>query len=81
MILDVHREAPLEGVEARPLGHGPALQRALELEPEIVVQPRRRVLLDDEGAPAAVAAAGPSLGLGRPREVALLPVLGERGAG
>ena len=35
-------------VEARPLGHRPAQQHAVELEAEVVVQPARPVLLDDE---------------------------------
>src|SRR4029453_10395234 len=62
MVLDVHRQAPLERVEARPLRHRPALERAFELEAEVVVQPRRRMLLDDEGAVAARAAGRPARG-------------------
>ena len=49
MVLDVHRQALVGGVEAWPLGHRPAQQHAVELEAEVVVQMARRVLLDDEG--------------------------------
>src|SRR5262245_51778060 len=50
MILHLHGEALVGGVEAGPLGHRPALQGALELEPEVVVESAGRVLLDHEGA-------------------------------
>jgi hypothetical protein len=48
MILDVHREAFVPRVEARPLRDRPALEDAFELESKIVVEPRSRVLLHDE---------------------------------
>src|SRR5262249_35868803 len=34
--------------QARAAGHGPALHYAVELEPQVVVQPACRMLLDDE---------------------------------
>ena len=48
VVLDLHREALVRRVEARPLGHGPALQDAVELQAEVVVQAAGGVLLDDE---------------------------------
>src|SRR3546814_2174559 len=49
MVLDVHREALLAGDEARPLGHRPALQYAVHLQAQVVVQAPGRVLLDQVG--------------------------------
>ena len=48
VVLGVHREPLLAGIEARALRHRPALQHAVELEPEIIVQAPRGVLLHDE---------------------------------
>ena len=48
MVLDLHREPLVRRIEARPLGHRPALQHAVELQPEVVVQMAGGVLLDDE---------------------------------
>src|SRR5437016_4558092 len=53
MVLDVHREALLVGVEARSLGHSPALQDSVEFEPEVPVEARRLMLLDDEAVSLA----------------------------
>ena len=53
VVLDVDGQPLLAGVEARPLGHGPAPQHALHLQPEVVVQAGRGVFLDDEGVPLA----------------------------
>ena len=47
MVLDLHGQPLLAGHQARTLGDRPALHHAVELEPEIVVQPPRGVLLDD----------------------------------
>jgi hypothetical protein len=65
VVLDVDREATLGRVEARPLRHRPALQRSVELKPEIAVQPPRRVLLDDvaEGIGVSFAARTSRAGL------------------
>src|SRR5580693_3540216 len=54
MVLDLDREPLLAGDEARAAGHRPALQDAVQFEPEIVMEPPRIVLLHDE----AVAALG-----------------------
>src|SRR5258708_33962104 len=48
MIFDVHCQ-PLVGVAlGRSLGHGPGLQRPIDRQPEIVVQPRCPMLLNHE---------------------------------
>src|SRR5215471_21620125 len=49
MILYLHGQALVSGVEARPLGYRPALERAVELEAEIVVELAGCVLLNHEG--------------------------------
>ena len=49
MVLGQHGQPFLAGDQARPLRHRPALQHAVELEPEVVMQAPRRVLLDDIG--------------------------------
>ena len=72
MVLGAHRQPLVAGIEARPLRHRPALQHAVELEPEIPVEPRRVVLLDDEAVALALELA--ALGLGGLREVALLVI-------
>ncbi len=48
MILDVHGQALLARHQAWAARDGPALHHPVELEPEIVVQAARRVLLDHE---------------------------------
>jgi hypothetical protein len=48
MILDVHREVPLTAAKRDPFWHGPAGERTVPLEPEVVVKPPRRVSLNDE---------------------------------
>ena len=48
MVLDMNGHAPLVGVERRPARHGPAHQHAVDLEPEVVVQPTRSMALNDE---------------------------------
>src|SRR5690349_9130677 len=69
-----HGEPLLARVERRPLRYRPRLEHAVGLEPEVVVQARRRVLLDHEArlaAPSPAPAASVRLrGLG---EVALGP--------
>ncbi len=67
----MHRHPLLRRVEARALRHGPALQRAVELEPEVVVQRARRVLLDHERERLAALGCCAAR-LGRDAEVALL---------
>jgi hypothetical protein len=53
MILGVHGQTLFAWDQARPLGDRPALENAIELKPEIVVQARRVVLLDAEAEAAA----------------------------
>src|SRR5262245_50201234 len=48
MIFDVDRKPLLVRNEARAAGDRPALHHAIELEPQIIVQAPRGVLLDDE---------------------------------
>ena len=48
MILDLHGQRLHRRVEARPLRHGPAFERAVVLQAEVVVQPAGGVLLNDE---------------------------------
>ena len=54
VILDMDRQTLLARHQARPARHRPALQHAVHLEPQIVVQASGGVLLDD----VAVALAG-----------------------
>src|SRR5690606_110084 len=48
MILDMHRETLVCRIQAWATGDRPTLQRAAELEPEVVVQPASRMLMHDE---------------------------------
>ena len=48
VVLDVDREVLLAGLERNAFRHGPARERAVQLEAEVVVEPRRVVSLDDE---------------------------------
>ncbi len=48
VVLDLDGEPLVGGVERRPLGHRPALEHAVVLEAEVVVEAPRGVLLDDE---------------------------------
>ena len=48
VVLDVDGQVLLAGLERDALGHGPARERATALEPEVVVEPRGVVALDDE---------------------------------
>ena len=73
MILDVDGEALVAGHEARAARHRPAQHHAVEFEAQIVVQPRRVVLLDDV-AEALLARPGLAARLGGLAEVAFLPI-------
>src|SRR5204863_7329346 len=68
-----HRQTPPVQPPRGPLGHGPATQPAAAPQPQIVVEPARRVLVDHE--PAAAGRAGPAEGLGGRGRIALAPVL------
>ncbi len=49
VVLGLDRQPANDGVVARPLGHRPADHGAVDLEPEVVMQAARVVLLNDEG--------------------------------
>ncbi len=84
VILGADREPLLADDQARSARHRPALERAAELEPQIVMHPARIVLLHDELAAVARAAfrlglgRGLGFGLGGAAEIALLLVGRER---
>lgn len=48
MILDLDGEALVGGVERWSPGHGPGFEDAVQLQPQVVMQPRRIMFLDDE---------------------------------
>ena len=48
VVLDVHGQALFVTIQRRALGHRPGQQHAVAFEAEVVVQPRGRMLLDDE---------------------------------
>src|SRR5258707_15746518 len=75
VVLGLHRQPLLAGHQAGAAGDRPALQHAVELEPQVVVETARRMLLDDE--PRALAASALRLRLGGAREIALLLILRE----
>src|SRR5262249_49147620 len=64
MVLDPHGEPLLARYQARAARHRPALHHAGELEPQVVVQARGRVLLDHEGIALATLLAAARLGRG-----------------
>ena len=79
VVFHVHGHAPGARVERRTLGHGPRDEDAVDLQPEVVVQPGRAVALDDEPpGPRGRARDRPAGRLGRLPEVALALVFLER---
>jgi hypothetical protein len=72
MILDVDGERAPARLERNALGHRPGGERAVALEPEVVVEPPRLVALDDEERPLPPTSIRE--GLGRSCGVALSPV-------
>ena len=74
MVLDVHRQPLVVRVEAWSLGHRPAQQDAVQLEPEVVVQVAGRMFLDDEAQLLRLAADDAAARLGRGPKIALLAV-------
>src|SRR5215469_5380943 len=76
MVLGAHRKPLLAERQARAAGDRPALEHAIELEPQIVVQPPRGMLLDNEFMSAARAERG--AGLRRAGKIALLRIAFER---
>ena len=75
VVLDLHRQALDGRVERGPLRDRPRQHHAVPLEPEVVVERGRAVLLDHEGELLDAAARRLSLGLRRHAEAALLPIL------
>src|ERR1051326_9230336 len=69
MVFGANRKPLLARHQARSSRHRPALEHAVELEPQIVMQPARRVLLHHE----LPAGAGPQLRLGLPRRAENAP--------
>src|SRR5690606_6071228 len=57
VILDMYRQALLRWVQARPLGHRPALQGAVQLQAKIVVQATSIVFLHHESQRTGLVAA------------------------
>src|SRR5262245_32336513 len=76
MVLDMHREALVLWRQARAPGDGPALQDAVELEAQVVVQTARGVLVHDEQLPGLAAQFAARLRAAR--EVALAMVVAQR---
>src|SRR5580698_10206336 len=76
VILDVHGETLIVRIEAWTTRHGPAFHHAIKLKPQVVVQTRSSVFLDDVGkaAPARLVATR----LRRDVEFSLLSVSLER---
>src|SRR5206468_6850761 len=52
MVLGTHGKAVFARIEARALGHRPALEHAVELQPKVPVKPGGVVLLDDKAVAA-----------------------------
>ena len=76
VVLDVDGEVPLAGLERDALRHGPARERAVALEPEVVVEASRVVALDDEDRASAPVVAARRTAPASSR-VALAPILVE----
>src|SRR5690606_26860889 len=85
VVLDVDGHPLYRRVETGPLGHGPALHRALYLQTEVVMEPPGPVLLHDiAGQGGCFAPRGdviPAIRFRCLREVAHLPVLRQRVGG
>ncbi len=81
VVLDVDREPLFSGIETRALGDRPARERAVELEPEIVVQLTGGMLVHDEAQSLLSPRRSAPLGLRRLREIALATVMLEAHGG
>src|SRR5262249_20145085 len=77
MVFDLDRQTLVRWIERGPFGHRPGLEDAAVLEPQIIVQTARRVLLDDKAGVFGPADLGPAAGLRRLCEIALGLVLGK----
>ena len=49
MIFGAHRQPLVARIKARPLGHRPAQQNAVQLQPQVVMQARGIMLLNEVG--------------------------------
>jgi hypothetical protein len=78
VVLDVHREVALADLERDALRHGPARERPVALQAEVVVERPGLVALHDEDRLHALALLAAE-GLGRLLPVALALVLAETG--
>ena len=77
VVLDVDGEALFAGVETWPLGYRPALEHTPEFQPEIVMQPAGRMLLNHEAEPLAGRLRKLAAWLWGFREIALFTVAAE----
>src|SRR5690606_31532975 len=77
MVLHLDREPLVLGVARGSARYGPRLEHPVHLEPQVVVEPRRIMLLDDEARVLRSADGVLSAGLLGPREIALGAVGGE----
>src|SRR5580692_5289299 len=78
MVFHLDGEALIGRIIGGAASDRPGLENAIELEPQVVMQAPRRVLLDDETQPFRRCDRGLAARLGGLREVALLAVSGER---
>ena len=78
VVLDVDGEMPFALLERHALRHGPAGERAVALEPEVVVEPPGGMALHDEAQGRALPASPSPERLGRLARIPLLPVGLER---
>ena len=74
VVLDLHSEPLGRRIERRHLGHGPGFVHTVQFQPQIEMQPRRRVALDHEPPPGARAFRDAPSRLRRDREIPLLVV-------
>jgi hypothetical protein len=79
MVLDLDGEPLLARIGRRAFRHRPRAQRSVDLEPEVVMEVTRVVLLDDEPVPAFLGRSGRLAGglaalTGPLRAVALEPI-------
>ena len=78
MVFDFDRKALVVGVEGRALGDGPGFEDAVEFEPQVVMQVRCCMLLNDEAEALRGLDFRVSAGLGRFGEIAFGAVLCEQ---
>jgi hypothetical protein len=74
VVLGLYGQALVLRIERRPLGRGPGLEHAIDFEAEIIVQPRRGMLLHDKAGVLRGSDLSLAARLGRLREIPLLLV-------